>query len=56
MDVLNHLFRAGLGLSMAVRVLGGCGCDGGFVVEAVEIATRFLKFLDPFLRLEDRSG
>lgn len=35
MYVLDHLFWAGLGLGIVLRVLGGCGCDGGFVMKAV---------------------
>jgi len=35
-----------------LRVLGGCGCDGGFIVEAIQIAAGLFKIFDPFLRLE----
>jgi len=52
MDVLNELFRASLGLGMVFRILGGCRCDGSFVVEAVEVAASLLEILYPFLRLE----
>ena len=56
MNILNHLFWASLSLDVVFRVLGGCGCDGGFVVEAVQIAACLLKLLYPFLRLEDQGG
>jgi len=52
MDVSNQLFWASLGLGVVFRILGGCGCDGGFVVEAVEIAASLFEILYPFLRLE----
>lgn len=40
---------------MIGRVLGGCGGDGGFVMEAIEIASGFLKVLYPSLRLSARG-
>lgn len=51
MDVLDQLFRAGLLIRGGGWLLGGGGRDGGFVMEAVEIASCFLEVLDPLLRL-----
>ena len=47
-----HLFRTSLDIRVICRVLGGCGGDGGFIVEAVEITSGFLEILDPFLGLD----
>ena len=47
----SHLFGAGFGLRMIGRALGGCGCDGRFIVKAVKIAASFLEVFDPFLGL-----
>ena len=54
MHVVDHLFWAGLGLGLIGRVLGGCGGDGGFVMEAIEVASSLLKVLYPFLGLSVR--
>lgn len=52
MNIGNELLWASLGLSVVFRILGGCRCDGGFVVEAVQVAASLLEFLYPFFRLE----
>lgn len=39
---------------MVGRVLGGCGGDGGFIMEAIEVASSLLKVLYPFLGLSVR--
>lgn len=51
-DVPDEFARAGLARGGVVGGLGrGGGGHGRFVVEAVEVATGGLEFLDPFLRL-----
>ena len=45
-QLLGTRLRIGLGLG----ALGGTR-EGGFVVETVQVATRLLELLDPFLRL-----
>lgn len=50
-DVLDQLFGVGLLIAGSFGGLGGGRVDGGFVVEAVQIAAGFLEVLDPFLRL-----
>ena len=47
----NHLFWICSSLDMVRRVLGGCGCDGSFVVKAVQIAAGIVEVFDPFFRL-----
>ena len=54
MHVADHVLWTGSGLGLICRSFGGCGGDGGFVVEAVEIASGFLKVLYPFLGLLGR--
>jgi hypothetical protein len=50
-DVLDELFRVRLLVACAFGGFGSGGIDGGFVVEAVQVASGFLEVLDPFLRL-----
>lgn len=52
MDVPDHLFWTSLLVGLGFRALGGCRCDSGFVVEAVQVASGFLEVLDPSLRLD----
>ena len=54
--ISNHLFWTSLGLGVVCGILGGCRCDGGFIVKAVKIASGLLKFFDPFLGLIDTIG
>lgn len=57
MHIADHLLWAGLGIGVIGRVLGGCGGDGGFIVEAVQIASRLLEVFDPLLGLlEQRTS
>ena len=50
-DVLDEFLGTGLLVGGSGWFLGGGRVDGGFVVEAVEIASSLLEFLDPFLGL-----
>lgn len=50
-DVADQLARAGLEVRGCLGALGGSRVDGGFVVEAVEVAAGGLEFLDPFFGL-----
>lgn len=50
-NVLDEFLGAGLLVGGSGGFVGGGGVDGGFVVEAVEIASGLLEFLDPFLWL-----
>jgi hypothetical protein len=50
-DVLDELFRVGLLVAGGLGRFGSGGIDGGFVVEAVQVAASLLEILDPFLRL-----
>ena len=50
-----NFFRTSLGLRLVCGILGGRGCDGGFVMEAVEVTAGFLEIPNPFLWL-DASG
>lgn len=56
MYVADHVLGVGSRFRVIGRVLGGCGGDGGFVVEAVEVASRLPEIFDPLLRLFDRSN
>lgn len=51
MDVLDELLGVGLPVTRGFGGVGGGGVDGGFVVEAVEVAAGLLEILDPFLWL-----
>ena len=51
MDVLDEFLGAGLLVGGSGGFVCSGGVDGGFVVEAVEIASSFLELLDPFLGL-----
>lgn len=52
MDVPNQFARRGLSGGCVVGgIFGGGGRDGGFVVEAVEVAAGGFEFRDPFLGL-----
>jgi hypothetical protein len=51
MDILDKLFRVRLLVTCGFGRFGSGGIDGGFVVEAVKVASGFLEVLDPFLRL-----
>jgi hypothetical protein len=51
MYVLDQLLGARLAIGRLFGALGRAR-EGGFVVEAVEIAASFLEFLNPFLRLD----
>jgi len=51
MNIPNQLLRTRLGLARALRALGCCAGDGGFVVETVKVAASFLELLHPFLWL-----
>jgi hypothetical protein len=53
-DVLDQFARRSAGGGGFVGGIGrGDGGDGGFVVEAVEIAASLLELVDPFVRLLD---
>lgn len=49
-DILDQLLGACLFLGRLLGALSSSG-EGGFVVEAVEVAASALELLDPFLRL-----
>ena len=51
MNVLDELFRVCLLVACGFGGFGSGGIDGGFVVEAVQVASGLLEILDPFLRL-----
>jgi hypothetical protein len=50
-DVADELLRAGLLVARAVRAVGRGRVDGGFVVEAVQVAAGGFEVFDPFLGL-----
>jgi hypothetical protein len=50
-NVLDELLRVRLLVTCGFGRFGGSGIDGGFIVEAVKVASGFLEILDPFLRL-----
>jgi hypothetical protein len=50
-DVFDELFWVRLLITCGFGRFGSGGIDGGFVVEAVKVASGFLEVLDPFLRL-----
>jgi hypothetical protein len=50
-DVLDEFLGAGLLVGSSGRFFGSGRVDGGFVVEAVEVATSVFELLDPFLGL-----
>ena len=50
-NVLDEILRVCLLVTCGFGGFGGSGIDGGFVVEAVKVASGFLEILDPFLRL-----
>lgn len=52
MDEPNELLRRGLRVGFCGGRVRGCAVDGGFVVEAVEVAAGFLEVLDPSFGLE----
>lgn len=56
MHIADHLLWASSGLRVIGRVLGGCGSHSGLVVEAVQIAARFLEVFYPFLGLIKKSN
>lgn len=51
MDILDHLFGIRPLRDVLGRILRRCGCHGGFIVEAVEVAAGLLEVFDPLLGL-----
>jgi hypothetical protein len=50
-DVFDEFLRVCLLVTCGFGRFGSGGIDGGFVVEAVKVASGFLEILDPFLGL-----